>query len=310
MSDIYQKYMNPEIINKIDNLSLRARLVVEGFIIGMHKSPYHGFSVEFSEHRLYNSGDSLKHIDWKLFARSDKLFVKKFEEETNLRSYVLIDTSSSMYYPDTDINKMSFSVYAAASLMYLFQKQRDGFGLTFFSDEIDFFSESKGTKTHYNRLLAKLDELLKGNNQDKLKQTNFPLIVSNFVQKIPQRSLVIIFSDMINFDYSNSANLFEALQNIRYHKNEVILFHVQDLYKEKLFQFANQPYNFRDLENNSEVKLNPINFKDIYRKSYDDFQSALDDKCNQFGIDYIPSFIHNGFSEVLISYLIKRSKLF
>ena len=182
--------------------------------------------------------------------------------------------------------------------------------MTCFSDAIDFFSESKGTKTHYNRLLSKLDKLLKKSNQDRAKQTNFPLIVSDLVQKIPQRSLVIIFSDMINFDHSNLANLFEALQNLRYHKNEVILFHVQDLHKEKLFQFANQPYNFRDLENSSEVKLNPINFKDVYRKSYDDFQYALDDKCNQFGIDYIPSFIHNGFSEVLTSYLIKRSKIF
>ena len=150
-----------EKLNITDNLDFFARQVVEGFLTGIHKSPYHGFSVEFAEHRLYNNGDPIKNIDWKLFARSDKLFVKKFEEETNLRSHILIDVSSSMLYPKKEeVNKMQFSIYSAACLLYLFQKQRDGFSLTFFSDKLDFFSRAKSTKAHYNRLMSELDMLL------------------------------------------------------------------------------------------------------------------------------------------------------
>ena len=190
-------------INITDNLDFFARQVVEGFLTGLHKSPYHGFSVEFAEHRLYNPGESTKNIDWKLFARSDKLFVKKFEDETNLRSYILIDTSSSMQYPVSlsyDESKLTFSIYAAACLIHLFHKQRDGFGLTLYNEIIDFFTPARSNKVHYNHLMSKLDSMLSFSKQKKNKKTNFQAVVSDFIEKIPKRSLVIIFSDMFNFD--------------------------------------------------------------------------------------------------------------
>jgi len=298
-----------------DNLDFFSRQVVEGFLTGLHKSPYHGFSVEFAEHRLYNQGDSVKNIDWKLFGRSDKLFVKKFEEETNLRSYILIDTSSSMLYPNIgdvkeNLNKLSFSLYAAACLMHLFQKQRDGFGLTFYSNNLDFFTPAKNSKAHYNRLIGELEKRFDFNNYEKKKSTNFSSTISQFIEKIPQRSLVIVFSDMMNFDNTSKENFFEPFQHLRYKKHEVILFHVQDLNREKLFNFSNQPHNFIDLENEHQVKLNPSNYKDTYSNLYDNFQKDLELACSKYKIEYVPSFIQEGFSKVLSSYLTKRSKLF
>jgi len=304
-----------EQVSFIDNLEFFSRQVVEGFLTGLHKSPYHGFSVEFAEHRLYNHGDSIKNIDWKLFGRSDKLFVKKFEEETNLRSYILIDTSSSMLYPNVNkkhenFSKLSFSLYSAACLMYLFQKQRDGFGLTFYNDQLDFFSKAKNNKAHYNRLMIELDKMLKKTNYKQTKSTNFSSIISDFIDKIPQRSLVIIFSDMMNFDTNSTDDMFESFQHLRYRKHEVILFHVQDLNKEKLFNFSNHPYSFVDLENKNEIKLNPANYKETYSELYNKFQKDLELYCHQYKIDYVPAFIQAGFSKVLLSYLMKRSKLF
>lgn len=302
--------LGKEKINITDNLELLARQVVEGFLTGLHKSPYHGFSVEFAEHRLYNVGDPIKHVDWKLFARSNKLFVKKFEEETNLRSYLLIDTSSSMSYPQNmEMTKLSFSVYSVACLMYLLRKQRDGFGLIHYSNNIDFFTNSKSTKYHYNLLMSELDNLLSPQNLPKERTTNFSNIISQLIEKIHQRSLIIIFSDMMSFEQDASKELFESLQYLRYKKNEVILFHVNDRDTERLFKFSNRPYNFIDLENNKEIKLNPMNYREEYVKRYTSFQKKLETKCFQHKIDYIPASIQDGFSKVLSSYLYKRSKL-
>ena len=305
-------YLGKEKINITDNLDFFARQVVEGFLIGQHKSPYHGFSVEFAEHRLYNSGDSMKNIDWKLFARSEKLFIKKFEEETNLRCHLLLDTSSSMLYPKKNtLSKLSFSVYSAASLMYLFRKQRDGFGLTYFTDKLNFFTDAKSTKSHYFRLIGELDRLLNGIPLNDNRKTDFPKIIRDFADKIHRRSLVIIFSDMFNFrESSYTKDLFDAIQYLRYKKNEVVLFHVYNHETEKMFNFSNQPYTFCDLENNNNVKLNPVNYKDDYLKLFIEFQKDLEMKCYQYKIDFVPSPIEEGFHKILLSYLNKRSKLF
>ena len=182
-------------IRQLANLELLAKQVVEGFITGLHQSPFHGFSVEFAEHRLYNSGESVKNIDWKLLARTDKLFVKQFEEETNLRCYLLLDTSSSMNFPEKGLNKLQFSVYAIASLMYLFKKQRDAFGLCLFSDKIDWISQVKSTNTHLFYLYAELE---KAYNQPKTNiSTNITRALHQVAGQIHQRSMVIIFSDML-----------------------------------------------------------------------------------------------------------------
>ena len=311
-------YLDKEQINIAGNLDFFARQVVEGFLTGLHKSPYHGFSVEFAEHRSYNPGDSIKNIDWKLFARSDKLFVKKFEDETNLRAHILIDTSSSMFYPlssdslkkSSQLNKLSFSLYATACLIHLFHRQRDGVGLTLYNDKIDLFTPSRSGKAHYNRLMSELDKQLSKSNYKKDQKTNFSSIISEFIEKIQKRSLVIIFSDMLNFDQSNSNKWFEALQHLRYRKNEVILFHVQDRDTEQFFNFSNQPYEFLDLENNETIKLNPSSYQENYKKLYSEFQQELDLRCGQYNIEYVPAFIQDGFSKILLSYLTKRSKLF
>src|SRR6202000_98638 len=187
-------------IRQLANLELLARQGVEGCIPGLHQSPFHGFSVEFAEHRLYNNGESVKNIDWKLLARTDKLFVKQFEEETNLRCYLLLDSSSSMNFPEKGINKLQFSVYAIASLMYLFKKQRDAFGLCLFSDKIDWLSAAKSTTTHLFHLYAELERAY--TEPKPVTQTNITGVLHHIAQKIHQRSMVIIFSDMLenNFD--------------------------------------------------------------------------------------------------------------
>ena len=303
--------LNEEHLNITDNLDFFARQAVEGFLIGMHKSPYHGFSVEFAEHRLYNQGDSLKNIDWKLFARSGKFFVKKFEEETNLRSYILIDNSSSMNYPkNKQLNKLNFSIYASACLMYLFKKQRDGFGLSLFNEKVDFFAQAKNSVTHYNRLIAELDRSIKNNYKVENKSTDFPSILSSLIDKMPQRSLIILFSDMMNFDKSNLSSFLDSIQSLKYSKHEVILFHVQDFETEKKFTFPNKPINFIDLENNNEVKFNPLGYREIYQEKYSNFIKIVEETCYQSNIDYVPTFIDNSFENVISSYLIKRSKLF
>lgn len=302
-----------EQVNFTDNLDFFARQVVDGFLTGLHKSPYHGFSVEFAEHRLYNQGDSIKNIDWKLFARSDRLFVKKYEEETNLRSHILIDTSSSMLYPFDSVNqlnKLSFSLYAAACLIHLFYKQRDGFGLTFYSDQLNFFSQAKSNKYHYNRLMGVLDKMLNKQYGKERKTTNFSATITDFIEKIPERSLVIIFSDMMNFDAQSNEHIFESFQHLRYKKNEVILFHVQDRDTEKMFEFSNHPYKFLDLESNETINMNPSQYREHYLDLYDKFTKEIGLNCNKYKIDYVPSFISDGFTQVLLSYLTKRSKLF
>src|SRR3954471_19937990 len=182
-------------IRQLANLELLARQVVEGFITGLHQSPFHGFSVEFAEHRLYNNGESVKNIDWKLFARTDKLFVKQFEEETNLRSYLLLDTSSSMNFPEKGMSKLQFSVYAIASLMYLFKKQRDAFGLCLFSDKVDWLSSAKSTTTHLFYLFAELEKAYNLPKENTL--TNIGDVLHHIAEDVHQRSMIIIFSDML-----------------------------------------------------------------------------------------------------------------
>ena len=201
-------------------------------------------------------------------------------------------------------------MYSAACLTHLLHRQRDGFGLTLYNDKIDLFTHSRSGKAHYNRLMSELDKMLSKTDYKKVQKTNFHSIISDFIEKIQKRSLIIIFSDMLNFDQSDTNKWFEALQHLRYRKNEVILFHVQDRDTEQFFNFSNQPHEFLDLENNHKIKLNPENYKESYRNAYNAFQQDLDLRCGQYNIEYVPAFIQDGFSKVLLSYLTKRSKLF
>jgi uncharacterized protein (DUF58 family) len=302
-------------IQQFGNLELVAKQVVEGFIVGLHKSPFHGFSVEFAEHRLYNSGESIKHIDWKLYGRTDKLFIKRYEEETNLRCQLIIDTSSSMYFPVMDKvslnnpNKITLSVHAAAALIYLFKKQRDAFGLSLFSSTIELHTPCKSSSVHQKFLYTELEKLLKPLPVNAFKKTSTTSSLHEISEKIHKRSLVVIFSDMLD-NSSTPDELFFALQHLRHNKHEVILFHVVDKSKELDFEFENRPYKFIDLEKGDELKITPNEVKDLYTKRISEYKNELKLRCGQYGIEFIEADINKGFEQILLPYLLKREKLF
>jgi len=296
-------------IRQLASLELLARQVVEGFITGLHQSPFHGFSVEFAEHRLYNNGESVKNVDWKLLARTEKLFVKQFEEETNLRCYLLLDTSSSMNFPETGTNKLQFSIYAMASLMYLFKKQRDAFGICLFSDKVDWMSQVKSTSSHLFHLFGELE---KAHNHPKLKtQTDITQVLHQVASQIHQRSLVILFSDMLenNLNPEKLQLMFAAIQHLKFNKHEIIIFNINDRQKEHEFNFDNRPYQFIDMESGDEVKVHPNKIRDSYRTLLTQYHHDLELKCAQYQIDLIDVYIEDGFNEVLKSYLIKRNRM-
>jgi uncharacterized protein (DUF58 family) len=289
------------------NLELLAKKVVEGFITGLHKSPFHGFSVEFAEHRIYNTGESTRHIDWKLFARSEKLFIKRYEEETNLRCQIIIDTSASMLFPkDEENNKLKFSVYAAASLCELLKQQRDSFGLTLFNNQITKHLPAKGSPLHQKLILNALEEVL--DVKPEKTNTSAAAALNQVAEIIHQRSLVVIFSDMFENNADNE-ELFSALQHLRYRKHEVVLFHVVDEAKEMNFEFDNKPYHFIDLESGEEIKLNPTQIKEQYKRSINEFTDQLKIKCGQYKIDFVEADIKQGFNLVLYTYLVKRQMM-
>lgn len=297
-------------VRQLENIELLAKQVVEGFIIGLHKSPFHGFSVEFAEHRLYNPGESTKDIDWKVYARSDKMFTKKFEEETNLRCQMIIDTSSSMYFPETSgeqpLNKLQFSALAAACLMNLLRKQRDAFGLSLFDHEVRIHTKCRSNTSHYRLLLTYLDQLI--HDQTKQKITSTAQALHQLAESIHRRSLVVIFSDMFE-DEGREEDLFAALQHLKYARHEVVLFHVTDKEHELDFAYDNRPYLFVDLESGEEVKLQHNQVRDLYVNKVQEYTEALRMKCLQYKIDFVEADIRQGFVPILQSYLVKRSKM-
>jgi uncharacterized protein (DUF58 family) len=299
-------------VRNLGNLELLARQVVEGFIIGLHKSPFHGFSVEFAEHRLYNQGESTRDIDWKVFARTDRLYVKKFEEETNLRCQIVIDASSSMYFPEVDasssaqVNKLRFSALAAAALMNLLMKQRDAFGLALFDDEVRTHTRCKASTAHYRLLLTYLQQLIDHPTHNKV--TNAAKALHQIAESIHKRSMVVIFSDMFESN-EDTASLFSALQHLKYNKHEVILFHTVDKSLELDFNFENRPYLFVDLESGEEVRLQPAQVKEHYVSQVARFKEELRLRCMQYQVDFVEADIRQGFRPILQSWLVKRMKM-
>ena len=298
-------------IKGFKNLELLAHQVVEGFISGLHKSPFHGFSAEFAEHRLYNQGESTKHIDWKLYAKTDRLYTKRYEEETNLRCHLIIDNSSSMHYPlfknfnINQLNKISFSALAAAAIMNLLKRQRDAVGLSIYSDHYDYYSNEKGSERHHQMLLAKLNETLV-NNRDQIITKTYTYL-HEIAEKIKRRSLVFLFTDMFQSD-QEEAKLFEALQHLKYNKHEVILFHTYDKEKEIEFDFNNRPKRFVDLETGEHLNLYADNVRKDYKEAVQKYFNELKIKCGQYRIKYLPVNINEDFSAILTSYLIERQK--
>jgi uncharacterized protein (DUF58 family) len=302
-------------LEQFSSLEFLARQVVEGFITGLHKSPFHGFSVEFAEHRLYNAGESIRSIDWKLFGRTDRLYTKRYEEETNLRCQVLIDNSSSMYYPviskpDIDHpNKITFSLYVAAALIYLFRKQRDAAGISIFSEDVELHTQTKSNPVHHRYLFAELEKLMIPRSVEQIKGTSVAKTIHELAERIHKRSLVIIFSDMFERS-SNPDELFSALQHLKHNKHEVILFHVVDKTKELDFDFEDRPYKFIDLESGEQLRVHPSKLRERYVEAVNRFQNDLRLRCGKYHIDMVEADINAGFEQVLLPYLVKRSKLF
>lgn len=292
----------------IENLELIAKQAVEGFIIGLHKSPFHGFSVEFAEHRLYNSGDPLKHIDWRVYGRTDKLFVKRFEEETNLRCCIVIDTSSSMQFPQNTerLTKLQFSCVAAAALMQVLRKQLDATALALFDEEISYLSECRSSQSHYRLLMHELELLV--NKSDLNNKTNAVNALHQVAEKMHKRSLVVVFSDMMD-DSEQLDELFEALQHLKFNKHEVILFHVTDGEHELDFNYENRPMEFVDMETGDSIKLQPEQIKDQYIKGVKEYVKQIKERCMQYRIDYTPVDLSKDVGQVLNSFLMKRNKL-
>jgi uncharacterized protein (DUF58 family) len=301
-------------IDRFSPLEVLARQVVEGFITGLHKSPFHGFSVEFAEHRLYNQGESTRHIDWKLYGKTDKLFVKRYEEETNLRCQIIIDNSSSMYFPVLDTispekpNKATFSVYCAAAILHLLKQQRDAAGISLFTNEIDLHTRCRSSDLHYKYLIAELEKLLEKYTPDTKKETSVVKSLHEIAEAIHRRSLVILFSDMFESHDETNA-LFDALQHLKYNKHEVIFFHVVDQTEEINFEYGNHPHRFIDMETGDTVRLNPNEIREEYRKRLGSFKNELKTRCEQYRIDFVEANIRKGFEQVLLPYLVKRQRM-
>ncbi|MFV9483257.1 DUF58 domain-containing protein [Christiangramia sp. ASW11-125] len=293
------------------NLDLLARQVVEGYISGMHKSPFHGFSAEFAEHKIYNNGESTRHIDWKLFAKSEKLYTRRYEEETNLRCHLIIDNSASMHYPKIEkqerqrLNKIGFSVLASACLMEILKRQRDAVGVSVYSDEFEFYAPERSGERHHHMLLNKFDEILKS---DKVRSsTDTYTYLHQIAEKLKRRSLVFLFTDMFQED-TDEEKLFEALRHLKYNRHEIVLFHVMDQKKELEFDFEKSPRRFTDVETGAEIDLYSENIRNTYREEVKKYLENLKLQCAKYRITYVAADINKNFENILTTYLLEKQK--
>lgn len=298
ISSDYRKYLSPEIISKLNSLELRARLVVEGFIVGLHRSPYHGFSVEFTEHRPYIQGDSPKDIDWKVYGKTEKYYVKQYEEETNLRSYILLDTSRSMNYAsEGNIRKIDYASTLVAALGYLMVEQQDAVGLALYAEKINKFLPPKATKTYLLEIYKQLSAIVPSNNTQTATSLN------SLAEKIKKRGLVIIVSDF--FDDINS--ILKSLKHFRYRKNEVIVFQILDP-AERSFTFGRDAI-FKDMESLEEITTQPFQIQKAYHEAIDEFINTIKKECLNSNIEYNLIETSTPFDKALFSYIQKRSRL-
>lgn len=305
---------------RFGNLELLARKVVEGFITGLHKSPYHGFSVEFAEHRAYNPGESIRYIDWKLYGRTDKLFVKKFEDETNLRARLILDVSGSMYYPfenrgATEVNKIAYAALAAASLADLLQRQRDAVGLSLVDDQIRFHTPARSSRIHLRHVFAVLEDYLKRPPSETRHATALPQHLHEIAESIHRRSLIILFSDLMagldpNLPMREALEpLFSALGHLIFCKHEVIVFHVVDAATELNLEFENRPYEFEDAETGEKLRLNPVEIKQAYQEQASRFEKLMKGECANMGIDFHRVDVRTDLQEILTTFLVRRQKI-
>jgi len=293
----YRRFLKPEVISKLSGIEIKARLVVEGFIAGLHRSPYHGFSVEFAEHRQYMPGDPLRNIDWKVYGRTDRYFVKEFEEETNLKAYLLLDVSGSMGYSSEGINKLEYGSYLCAALSYLMLKQRDSVGLVIFDQRIRKYIPPKSTLSHLHDLLKELDKLKAS------ETTDISSTLHQMAERIKRRGLIILFSDL----FDQPEEIISGLKHFRHKKHEVIVFHILDP-KEKSFAFEKEAV-FKDLETKEEIMTSPWQIRKEYEDRLKELLNRYTLECRESMIDYVRLDTSVPFDRALFSYLNKRQRL-
>ena len=289
--------LTPDIISRLNNLSLKARFVVEGFIVGLHKSPYHGFSVEFSEHRAYGAGDEIRHVDWKLWGKTDRFFIKQFEEETNLKSYLLVDQSLSMTYKSKKMTKLEYAQILAASLGYLMLKQQDAVGLTLFDDRIRVNIPARSKRSHLNIILSQMQNIIAG------PETTIAPVLHKTAEAIKKRGLIILISDL----FDDPDKVLSGLQHFRYKGHEVIVFHVLD--PQELSLDFTQRTRFRDMESGEEIVTDPWHIQSDYQKSMEQFCDYIKSNCRQKNIDYVQLSTDLPLDMALSEYLIKRKRI-
>ena len=289
--------LTPDIISRLNNLSLKARFVVEGFIVGLHKSPYHGFSVEFSEHRAYGAGDEIRHVDWKLWGKTDRFFIKQFEEETNLKSYLLVDQSLSMTYKSKNMTKLEYAQILAASLGYLMLKQQDAVGLTLFDDRIRVNIPARSKRSHLNIILSQMKNIIAG------PETTIAPVLHKTAEAIKKRGLIILISDL----FDDPDKVLSGLQHFRYKGHEVIVFHVLD--PQELTLDFTQRTRFRDMESGEEIVTDPWHIQSDYQKSMEQFCDYIKSNCRQKNIDYVQLSTDLPLDMALSEYLIKRKRI-
>ena len=298
--------INLEILSQIKGLELKAKKIIEGFIAGLHKSPYHGFSVEFAEHRPYNTGDDFKHIDWKVYAKKERFYVKQYEEETNLRCFLVLDTSSSMYFKHkSQWTKLEYSAYLAAALAYLMQGQRDAVGFASFADTLRTILPAKGTRRHLRRIFLEIEPYLTVNKGDF---TASAAALHELAERIHQRSLVVIFTDLFENIETHDA-LISALKHLRHRKHEVILFNITEHYTELSLNLEYERYLLEDLESGEQLEISPAQVAQDYRAKVTMYLQRFKQACNEFQIDFESVSTEQPFSEALVHYLKKRSRL-
>jgi uncharacterized protein (DUF58 family) len=292
------KYLQPSVVAQLANMELRARLVVEGFITGLHKSPYHGFSVEFTEHRQYLPGDEIKHIDWKAYGKTDRYYIKEFEEETNLKSYLILDASRSMDYgSDGHLRKVEYASYIAAALAYLMVEQRDAVGLTIYDERVRTLLPPRATKLYLKQILRELENLKPGN------KTATAQSLHEVAERIKRRGLVVVLSDL----FDDPKHVTTALKHFRHKGNEVIVMQVLDPI-ERSFGFGSDAL-FRDMETGEELMTQPWHIQNAYRESFQEFLDYYKRECRENAIDYVLLDTSTPFDKALFEYLSKRRRI-
>lgn len=292
-----EELLKPETLVRLRGLDLKARLVVEGFLEGLHRSPYKGFSVEFSEYRPYIPGDEPRRVDWKVYAKRDRFYVREYEEETNLRAMLVIDASGSMGYRSAALSKLEYSVTLAAALAFLLIKQKDAVGLADFDTKVNEYIPPRSSAAHLQLLFSRLENLSTGGETDVASSLH------GLAERTRKRGLVIIFSDL----FDNPDQVLLALRHFRHRKHEVIIFHVLDPMEES-FSFSS-PLRLVDMETKKEASLDPRLVRTAYRKALEDYRRALKTACSEHHIDYNPILTDQSLEHALFRYLEKRRRL-